>query len=70
MQPPEEKSHIVSEFAVGRLRHRSEDAITVGARIKQDLLYEKCGRFANDVAGTARRLNGLAYHLFVSRRDA
>ena len=53
VQPPEEKGHIAPEFAVGRLRPRTQHAIAVGARIEQDLLDEKGGGFADRFTGSA-----------------
>ena len=55
VQPPKKKGHIAPEFAVGRLRPRTQHAIAIGFGIEQDLLDEKGRGFANRFTGSADR---------------
>src|SRR5258708_3307760 len=70
MQPPEEKGHVASELCACRFWTRAKDAVAVGIRRQQDLLDEKSNRLTDHVTGSARKLDRLAYRLFIANRDS
>src|SRR5258706_12300977 len=63
MKPLHEKRHIASQFAAARLRIGAKDAIAVGIRAEQHLLYEEYRGMSNQLPLTSSTSNSRPFGL-------